>query len=104
MATDDRSGNPSAMFRADPHLLDTQPSTGSVIWSLFYSLCVIPGPMAPIFCLPRLASSWGATDELNMALPSAPDVKFHQYGSPLPRRDVSSFRSHEPATVQRTCT
>src|ERR1700744_6257211 len=44
----------------DPHLLDSNHPTGSVIWSLFDSL-VRRGPDGAD--LPRLATSWERTDD-----------------------------------------
>ena len=68
----------------DPHLLDVNHPTGSVIWSLFDSL-VRRGPDGAD--LPRLAQSWERTDDLTWRFHLRPDVKF-QDGSPLTAADV----------------
>ena len=68
----------------DPHLLDVNHPTGSVIWSLFDSL-VRRGPDGAD--LPRLASSWERLDELTWRFHLRSDVKF-QDGSPFTAADV----------------
>jgi peptide/nickel transport system substrate-binding protein len=68
----------------DPHLLDINHPTGSVIWSLFDSL-VRRGPDGAD--LPRLASSWERLDELTWRFHLRPDVRF-QDGSPFTAADV----------------
>jgi peptide/nickel transport system substrate-binding protein len=68
----------------DPHLLDVNHPTGSVIWSLFDSL-VRRGPDGAD--LPRLAQSWERIDELTWRFHLRPDVKF-QDGSPFTAADV----------------
>jgi peptide/nickel transport system substrate-binding protein len=68
----------------DPHLLDTNHPTGSVIWSLFDSL-VRRGPDGAD--LPRLATSWERLDALTWRFHLRPGVKF-QDGSPLTAEDV----------------
>lgn len=68
----------------DPHLLDANHPTGSVIWSLFDSL-VRRGPDGSD--LPRLALSWERLDELTWRFHLRSDVKF-QDGSPLTAADV----------------
>ncbi len=68
----------------DPHLLDINHPTGSVIWSLFDSL-VRRGPDGTD--LPRLASSWERLDELTWRFHLRPDVRF-QDGSPFTAADV----------------
>jgi peptide/nickel transport system substrate-binding protein len=68
----------------DPHLLDVNHPTGSVIWSLFDSL-VRRGPDGTD--LPRLALSWERLDELTWRFHLRPDVKF-QDGSPFTAADV----------------
>jgi peptide/nickel transport system substrate-binding protein len=68
----------------DPHLLDVNHPTGSVIWSLFDSL-VRRGPDGAD--LPRLASSWERIDDLTWRFHLRADVKF-QDGSPLTANDV----------------
>lgn len=68
----------------DPHLLDVNHPTGSVIWSLFDSL-VRRGPDGAD--LPRLAQSWERVDELTWRFHLRPDVKF-QDGSPFTAADV----------------
>ena len=57
----------------DPHLLDTNHPTGSVIWSLFDSL-VRRGPDGAD--LPRLATSWERLDALTWRFHLRPGVKF----------------------------
>jgi peptide/nickel transport system substrate-binding protein len=78
----------------DPHLLDINHPTGSVIWSLFDSL-VRRGPDGAD--LPRLASSWERLDGLTWRFHLRPDVKFHD-GSPFTAADVKfSFdRMNQP--------
>lgn len=68
----------------DPHLLDVNHPTGSVIWSLFDSL-VRRG--ADGRDLPRLASSWERRDDLTWRFHLRRDVKF-QDGSAFTARDV----------------
>jgi peptide/nickel transport system substrate-binding protein len=68
----------------DPHLLDVNHPTGSVIWSLFDSL-VRRGPDGTD--LPRLAVSWERLDELTWRFHLRPGVKF-QDGSPFTAADV----------------
>src|SRR5580698_8187725 len=68
----------------DPHLLDINHPTGSVIWSLFDRL-VRRGPDGAD--LPRLASSWERIDELTWRFHLRTDVKF-QDGTPLTADDV----------------
>src|SRR5579864_4712668 len=63
----------------DPHLLDVNHPTGSVIWSLFDSL-VRRGPDGGD--LPRLALSWDRLDELTWRFHLRPGVRF-QDGSPF---------------------
>ena len=82
----------------DPHLLDNNHPTGSVIWSLFDSL-VRRGPDGAD--LPRLAQSWERIDDLTWRFHLRHDVKF-QDGSATDRgRRQIQLRSHEPGTVQR---
>lgn len=78
----------------DPHLLDVNHPTGSVIWSLFDSL-VRRGPDGSD--LPRLAASWERLDDLTWRFRLRPDVRF-QDGSPLTAADVKfSFdRMNQP--------
>jgi peptide/nickel transport system substrate-binding protein len=68
----------------DPHLLDVNHPTGSVIWSLFDSL-VRRGPDGAD--LPRLAQSWERRDDLTWRFHLRHDVRF-QDGSPLTAADV----------------
>jgi peptide/nickel transport system substrate-binding protein len=68
----------------DPHLLDNNHPTGSVIWSLFDSL-VRRGPDGAD--LPRLAQSWERIDDLTWRFHLRHDVKF-QDGSGLTAADV----------------
>jgi peptide/nickel transport system substrate-binding protein len=68
----------------DPHLLDINHPTGSVIWSLFDSL-VRRGPDGAD--LPRLAASWERLDELTWRFHLRPDVRF-QDGSSFTAADV----------------
>src|SRR6202162_1546025 len=68
----------------DPHLLDVNHPTGSVIWSLFDSL-VRRGPDGAD--LPRLAEVWERRDDLTWRFHLRRDVKF-QDGSPLTAADV----------------
>jgi peptide/nickel transport system substrate-binding protein len=68
----------------DPHLLDVNHPTGSVIWSLFDSL-VRRGPDGAD--LPRLASSWERVDDLTWRFHLRHDVKF-QDGSAFTAADV----------------
>jgi peptide/nickel transport system substrate-binding protein len=68
----------------DPHLLDVNHPTGSVIWSLFDSL-VRRGPDGAD--LPRLAVSWERLDELTWRFHLRTDVKF-QNGAMLTAADV----------------
>jgi peptide/nickel transport system substrate-binding protein len=78
----------------DPHLLDVNHPTGSVIWSLFDSL-VRRGPDGAD--LPRLAQSWERRDDLTWRFHLRHDVKF-QDGSPFSAADVKfSFdRMNQP--------
>jgi peptide/nickel transport system substrate-binding protein len=68
----------------DPHLLDVNHPTGSVIWSLFDSL-VRRGPDGAD--LPRLAEAWERRDDLTWRFHLRRDVKF-QDGSPFTAADV----------------
>lgn len=68
----------------DPHLLDVNHPTGSVIWSLFDSL-VRRGPDGAD--LPRLAESWERRDDLTWRFHLRHGVKF-QDGSPFTAADV----------------
>jgi peptide/nickel transport system substrate-binding protein len=68
----------------DPHLLDSNHPTGSVIWSLFDSL-VRRGPDGAD--LPRLATSWERIDDLTWRFHLHRGVKF-QDGSPFTAADV----------------
>ena len=68
----------------DPHLLDSNHPTGSVIWSLFDSL-VRRGPDGAD--LPRLATSWERIDDLTWRFHLRRGVKF-QDGSPFTAADV----------------
>jgi peptide/nickel transport system substrate-binding protein len=68
----------------DPHLLDVNHPTGSVIWSLFDSL-VRRGPDGSD--LPRLAVSWERPDGLTWRFHLRRGVRFHD-GSPLTAADV----------------
>ena len=85
----------------DPHLLDSNHPTGSVIWSLFDSL-VRRGPDGAD--LPRLATSWERIDDLTWRFHLRRGVKF-QDGSPFTAADVKfSFdRMNKPpfSTVQQ---
>ncbi|MGA2024307.1 MAG: ABC transporter substrate-binding protein [Steroidobacteraceae bacterium] len=78
----------------DPHLLDVNHPTGSVIWSLFDSL-VRRGPDGAD--LPRLAESWERSDDLTWRFHLRRDVRF-QDGSPFTAADVKfSFdRMNQP--------
>jgi peptide/nickel transport system substrate-binding protein len=78
----------------DPHLLDVNHPTGSVIWSLFDSL-VRRGPDGSD--LPRLATSWERVDDLTWRFHLRSDVRF-QDGSPFSAADVKfSFdRMNQP--------
>jgi peptide/nickel transport system substrate-binding protein len=78
----------------DPHLLDVNHPTGSVIWSLFDSL-VRRGPDGAD--LPRLATSWERIDDLTWRFHLRHDVKFHD-GSAFSAADVKfSFdRMNQP--------
>jgi len=68
----------------DPHLLDSNHPTGSVIWSLFDSL-VRRGPDGAD--LPRLATSWEQVDANTWRFHLRHDVKF-QDGTPFTAADV----------------
>jgi peptide/nickel transport system substrate-binding protein len=68
----------------DPHLLDVNHPTGSVIWSLFDSL-VRRGPDGAD--LPRLATSWERTDDHTWRFHLHSGVKF-QDGTPFTAADV----------------
>jgi peptide/nickel transport system substrate-binding protein len=68
----------------DPHLLDSNHPTGSVIWSIFDSL-VRRGPDGAD--LPRLATSWERIDDLTWRFHLRHGVKF-QDGAPLTAADV----------------
>lgn len=68
----------------DPHLLDNNHPTGSMIWSLFDSL-VRRGPDGTD--LPRLAQSWERIDDLTWRFHLRHDVRF-QDGTPLTAADV----------------
>jgi peptide/nickel transport system substrate-binding protein len=68
----------------DPHLLDSNHPTGSVIWSLFDSL-VRRGPDGAD--LPRLATSWEQVDPNTWRFHLRHDVKF-QDGTPFTAADV----------------
>ena len=68
----------------DPHLLDVNHPTGSVIWSLFDSL-VRRGPDGAD--LPRLATSWERRDDVTWRFHLRRGVKF-QDGSSLTAEDV----------------
>jgi peptide/nickel transport system substrate-binding protein len=68
----------------DPHLLDSNHPTGSVIWSLFDSL-VRRGPDGAD--LPRLATSWERKDDHTWRFHLRPGVKF-QDGTPFTAADV----------------
>jgi peptide/nickel transport system substrate-binding protein len=68
----------------DPHLLDANHPTGSVIWSLFDSL-VRRGANGDD--LPRLATSWERLDDLTWRFHLRHDVRF-QDGSPFTAADV----------------
>jgi peptide/nickel transport system substrate-binding protein len=78
----------------DPHLLDVNHPTGSVIWSLFDSL-VRRGPDGAD--LPRLATSWERIDDLTWRFHLRHGVKFHD-GSAFGAADVKfSFdRMNQP--------
>src|SRR5271163_3692130 len=85
----------------DPHLLDSNHPTGSVIWSIFDTL-VRRGPDDAD--LPRLETSCERINELNWRFHLRPGVKF-QDRSPFPPADVKfSFdRMNKPpfSTVQQ---
>jgi peptide/nickel transport system substrate-binding protein len=68
----------------DPHLLDVNHPTGSVIWSVFDSL-VRRGPDGAD--LPRLATAWERRDDLTWRFHLRPAVKF-QDGSSFSAEDV----------------
>jgi peptide/nickel transport system substrate-binding protein len=68
----------------DPHLLDVNHPTGSVIWSLFDSL-VRRGPDGSD--LPRLATSWERVNDLTWRFHLRSGVRF-QDGSPFTAADV----------------
>ncbi len=68
----------------DPHLLDVNHPTGSVIWSLFDSLVRRGADGAD---LPRLATSWERRDDLTWRFHLRQDVRF-QDGTPLSASDV----------------
>jgi peptide/nickel transport system substrate-binding protein len=68
----------------DPHLLDVNHPTGSVIWSLFDSLVRRGADGAD---LPRLATSWERRDDLTWRFHLRHGVKF-QDGSPFTAADA----------------
>src|SRR5580692_13163204 len=68
----------------DPHLLDVNHPTGSVIWSLFDSLVRRGADGAD---LPRLATSWERRDDLTWRFHLRRGVKF-QDGSAFTAEDV----------------
>jgi peptide/nickel transport system substrate-binding protein len=68
----------------DPHLLDNNHPTGSVIWSMFDSL-VRRGPDGSD--LPRLAVSWERLDDLTWRFHLRRGVKFHD-GTQVTAADV----------------
>src|SRR5919112_2971264 len=66
--------SPEDMTSLDPHMLDSNHPTGSVIWSIFDSLVRRAPDGTPV---PRLAESWERTDDRTWRFHLRQGVKFH---------------------------